>query len=506
MLRRSTGLVSLYERCLDWLRRPMRAPKPRDGVSRANVSIDLVGRPLEDSVEPPATTTTFGGELAPHPFHTEIAPTNSELGAPAPWSFNQTVLLRKQRRSSSVLVWSGIGTVAVLGIWAVTAPLAETIAVEGKLEPGSSTKRIDTAVPGVVEALLVEEGQDVRRGDPLVRFDLREASSRLSSAESVRERLINENRIAAATLGDPAATAGLTANQRSQLSSQAEEFASRRNTARQELRKAELALAGHRSTLATHRNIANRYANLVAQGAASEVQLLEARQKVEATESQIAQQEREIERLRSALVNTGAVTNVELRRKIEENLRQIAELDRDIQQARQLIQYGQITAPVDGTVFDIEVGQGSVVAQGTGTNASTSSKPLMKIVPRDALRAIVYLPNTAIGFVRPGQQAHLSINAFNASDFGTIPAVVQRIASDALTADEQNRILGKKAEGLYYPAILKLEQQTIALRRQEAPLRAGMSLTADIKLRERRFINIFTGFFEDQRRNLERLR
>ena len=38
------------------------------------------------------------------------------------------------------------------------------------------------------------------------------------------------------------------------------------------------------------------------------------------------------------------------------------------------------------------------------------------------------------------------------------------------------------------------------------PLQAGMSLTADIKLRERRFINIFTGFFEDQRRNLERLR
>jgi HlyD family secretion protein len=205
-------------------------------------------------------------------------------------------------------------------------------------------------------------------------------------------------------------------------------------------------------------------------------------------------------------VNTGAVTNVELRRRIEENLRQIAELDRDIQQARQLIQYGQITAPADGTVFDIEVGPGSVVAQGTGTSASTSSKPLMKIVPRDALQARVYLPNTAIGFVRPGQEAQLSINAFDASDFGTIPAVVQRIASDALTADEQSRVLGKQAEGLYYPAVLKLEQQTIALRRKEAPLRAGMTLTADLQLRERRFINIFTGFFEDQRRNLERLR
>jgi HlyD family secretion protein len=130
----------------------------------------------------------------------------------------------------------------------------------------------------------------------------------------------------------------------------------------------------------------------------------------------------------------------------------------------------------------------------------------MKVVPQDALQARVYLPNTAVGFVRPGQEAQLSFAAFEASDFGTVPAVVQRIASDALTADEQSRVLGKNAEGLYYPAVLQLERQSIALRLKEAPLRAGMTLTADIKLRERRFINIFTGFFEDQRRNLERLR
>ena len=35
---------------------------------------------------------------------------------------------------------------------------------------------------------------------------------------------------------------------------------------------------------------------------------------------------------------------------------------------------------------------------------------------------------------------------------------------------------------------------------------AGMSLTADIHLRDRRFINVLTGFFEDKRRSLERLR
>ena len=358
----------------------------------------------------------------------------------------------------------------------------------------------------MVEDVLVKEGQRVRKGDPLVRFDLREPRSRLEAAESIRQRLLNENQIAAATLGDGAATAALSANQRLQLASQAEEFASRREAARQELRKAQERLAGERSSLATYQNIATRIAGLVAQGAASEVQLLEARQNVQKSQSTIAQEQREIARLESSLVNTSATTNVELRRKVEENLRQISQLDSDIRQARQQIQFGLLTAPANGTVFDIEVSPGSVVAQGTGTSANASGKSLMKVVPNDALRARVYLPNEAIGFVRPGLRANLQIQAFDASDFGTVPAVVERIGSDALPADEQKQVLGTDSSGLFYPAVMRLERQTIPLGKSEAPLQAGMKLTADITLRERRFINIFTGFFEDQRRNLERIR
>lgn len=504
-----TRLIEFYERLLQRLRGDGgRASMPinqrlqdRFAAARKQQQIDLVREP-GDSPEP----TTFGAISS-----NGAPPDNTALQAPSRprpqvWSFNQTVLLRPRHRASSVLAWTAVGSVTAVGIWAFTAPLSETIAVQGKLEPGTATRRIDAPVPGVVEAVLVKEGQQVRRGDPLVRFDLREPRSKLAAAESIRERLANENRIAEATLGNPAATAGLTANQRQQLASQLQELATRREAARQELRKAEVRLEGERSDLSTYRDKARRYQGLVAQGAASEIQWIEARQQVDQSLNRIKEEEREIARLRSTLVNTLASTTVELRRKVEENLSQIATIDSEIRLARQQIQYGQLTAPTDGTVFDIEVSAGSVVAQGTGTSASTGSKPLLKIVPQDALQARVYIPNAAIGFVRPGLKAELSIDAFPAGDFGFIPASLVRIGSDALTSEEQSRVLGTDTRGLFYPAILRLERQSVKLRSKSAPLQAGMTLTADINLRERRFINILTQFMTDQRRNLERLR
>ena len=510
MAKRSSRLINLYEQCLLWLRSPGRQRFGGSG-SRFNsspqnepiepVRVDLVGTTVFGTetrgTETRVTETETNSGLATQPFRSSIARRGEGLARS--WQFNQTVLLTKKRRSSTLLVWTAVGTVAAVGIWAVTAPLSETVAVQGKLEPGSSTKRIDATVPGVVEAVLVKEGQSVRKGQPLVRFDLRDPRSKLAAAESVRERLTNDNRIAAATLGDASATAGLTDNQRRQLASQAEEFSSRRDIAVQELRKAETRVAGLKSTLSTYSNITARYADLVRSGAISEVQLLEARNKEQVTRSRIDEEQREIARLQSSLINTGATTNVDLRRRMEDNLREIARLDSEIRLARQQIQYGQLTAPADGIVFDIEVGTGSVVAQG-------AIEPMLKVVPQDALQAKVYLPNRAVGFVRPGQRAELSIDTFQANDFGYVPAVVERVGSDALTTEEQTRVLGTEDKGLFYPATLRLERQSISLHQSQAPLQAGMSLTANIKLRERRVISLLTGFFDDQRRNLERLR
>ena len=346
--------------------------------------------------------------------------------------------------------------------------------------------------------MLVKDGERVQAGQPLLRFDQRDATAKLTAASEIRSRLANENAVYRAILGELPAT-NLTPNQRQQLSSQSQAVAGRNTAAREELAKSRERLAGLRTSLATARNIAARYQRLVAQGATSQVQLLEAQAKVDDLTAQINTEERESARLSASSSATTGGNESELRSKIEANLRQITDLNKQISEAQLLITYNQLKAPTAGVVFDVSVKAGSVVR-------AQSEKPLLKVVPQDNLQARVYLPNDAVGFVLPGQQAGISLDAFEASDYGRLPARVLRVGSDALTAEEQARVLGTQTSGLFFPAVLELKQQFLQVGQRRVPLQSGMSLTADIHLRNRRFISVLTSFFEDKRRSLERLR
>jgi hemolysin D len=385
-----------------------------------------------------------------------------------------------------------------VGLWALLAPLPETIAVNGKLQPSEAVKAIEAPVPGVVSAVLVADGQAVQAGTPLLRFDQREANTMLATARVNRDRLANENAIYRGILGE-LPTESLSPNQRQQLISQRQQVQGENSAARQELARSRARINGLRQALSSATGIAQRYRSLAASGATSQLQLLEAQSKVDQLRADLQAEERDAARLEAQASATISGNAAELRSKIEANLRQIADLDQQISQAQVLLSNITLKAPAAGLVFDISVGPGSVVL-------GKQEKPLLKIVPQNKLQAKVYLPNSAIGFLRPGQSAQVSLTAFPSSDYGRIPATVLRIGSDALTPEEQTRVLGTSASGLYFPAVLQLQRQTLQAGRRAIPLQAGMSLTADLHLRDRRFISVLTGLLEDQRRGLERMR
>jgi HlyD family secretion protein len=413
------------------------------------------------------------------------------------WSFNQPVLLRKRRQASSLLVWTGVAATAGGVLWMVLAPLQETIAVQGKLQPLGQVREIRAPAPGMVEQVLVREGAAVQPGQLLVQLDLRQAREQLQASQSVLARLENENRIYRAALGEQPA-AGLTPNQRLALQSQKELLQERRAASAQELRRARTRVASLERSLKASEEISRRYRSLVGSGAMSAVALIDVQERADQQRSDLLEAQAELRRIEAMAKAGEASGELELRNRIEANLRQIAALRQQEADAKRLISLSQLRAPVAGVAFDVGVTAGAVVAD--------SARPLLKVVPQQQLQARVYLPNAAIGFVQPGQKALISLDSFPAADYGRIAAKVIKVGSDALPPEQQREVLGTEVQGLYYPATLQLERQSLPAGRRAIPLTAGMSLTADLQLRERRFISLFTAFFDDKLKSLERMR
>ena len=414
------------------------------------------------------------------------------------WSFNQPVLLKKTRHNSSVLVWTLVGATVFATGWAFLAPLPETVAVQGKLQPSQPVQDIDAPLPGVVEAVLVNEGQTVRKGQQLLRFDPRDVKAKLEADTINRDGLRNQVAISRVLLGEESSSA-LTANQKELLNSIRSQNNASETSDEERLKRARTRLAGYRQSLQTALTIADRYRRLLNDGAASELQVLSSEEKVVQLQNDIQTVQREVAVLEATSVSNTSARDAGLRQSIEDNLRRIAELEREITQSRLDLARINVTAPIEGVVFDLRISRGSLVER-------NEQRPLLKLIPQDNLQAKVYIPNGAIGFIRPDQAAEISLTSFPAGDYGYLPATVQRVGSDALTPDEQRRVLGTNAEGLYFPAVLKLSQQALTVGKRDIRLQPGMSLTADIHLRNRRFISAITDMLEDKRRSLERLR
>ena len=414
------------------------------------------------------------------------------------WSFNQPVLLKKNRRTSSVLVWTLAGGTAFATGWAFLAPLPQTVAVQGKLQPASGVQAIEASVPGVVDDVAVVEGQRVARGDLLLRFDARDAETRLSSAQRNRDRLQNQVTINRVVLGEQPESS-LSANQKALLKSQRQDNDGHLEAESAAIRRSKVRIAGLRQSLSTAEMVADRYQTLQREGASSELQVVAALAKVTEFRTSLDAEEEELIRLQSRRDADQGGREARLRKEIEANLNRIASLDIEIRKAEVLLSRISVQAPISGLVFDLNVSRGDVVPGGKGV------KPMLQIIPEDDLQAKIYIPNEAIGFIRKGQRADISLAAFNASDYGYLPATVQRIGSDALTPKEQQRELGQDAKGLYFPATLKLESQALTVGQRSVPLQPGMSLTADLHLRTRRFISAITDMLDDKRRSLQRL-
>ena len=362
---------------------------------------------------------------------------------------HEEMALQQSRFLARAITWALVGTTAAGLAWLALAKTDEVVVASGKLQPIGDVKTIQMPVGGVLETMLVKDGQRVSQGQVLLRLD-NEAT--LDRQASLRTTIIAKQ---------------------AQLRLKEVELARYLN-----LNDTEQTVT--RQNLVLETEILQRLEGLKKVGASAELQYLQQRNKVREVDGELAKLK--VDRLRQVAI---------IEQALEQIKGELADLGSKLTELQVNIRYQDVRSPVDGVVFDLKPTGPGFVAQG--------SEPVMKIVPFSALQAKVEIESSDIGFVRVGRPADISIDSFPATDFGVLLGTVKGIGSDALPPDERNQTYR-------FPATITLDTQQLMLKSGKSlPLQVGMSLTANIKLRKVTYLQLLLGEFKDKTDSLKQI-
>ncbi|MGK7946640.1 MAG: HlyD family efflux transporter periplasmic adaptor subunit [Microcystaceae cyanobacterium] len=124
------------------------------------------------------------------------------LFSPIP-NTDQAVVLRQSPTWARGVTLGIVGVTVAVIIWSIFARIEQVIAAQGQLKPVETVKEIQAPVNGVVQEVLVKDGDQVKEGDILVRLDPRASNAELISLQSIRTALDNEARFYQALMAQP---------------------------------------------------------------------------------------------------------------------------------------------------------------------------------------------------------------------------------------------------------------------------------------------------------------
>lgn len=397
------------------------------------------------------------------------------------------------------MVTLAICVMALLAVlYSVLASVDVVATTMGRIVPSGKTKVVQPLEAGIVRAIHVRDGQRVKAGEVLLELD--PTATEADSARVLRESLEAEAdvlRLTALLDGRThfAPPAGLSAemavNQQAVLSSRQAEQRSRlagldadiarrqadRDAVAGSLKQAEASLPLVQKKLAMREELART-------GHIAETGLIEAK-------LELLNLEKDVEVSRNRLAESAASLNAVVQQKAqavaEFRARAAAELSEAARKRDGAQQEGIkadkrrdqqiLRAPIDGVVQQLAVTTvGGVV---------TPAQQLLVVAPEHhVLEVEAQAFNKDVGHLRAGQRAIVKIETYDFTRYGYIEGEVQWVGGDAVNDPKL---------GPVYPLRIRLNGDTTPYmvngrKGQAAP---GMSVTADVRVAERRLIEYF---------------
>jgi hemolysin D len=405
------------------------------------------------------------------------------------------------------VAWASLGTTDIVA----TAP--------GKIVPSGRTKVIQPFETGVVRAINVHDGQNVKTGDVLIALDPTMTRAELGHLKSdLMNAQLDIARLRSALAGndDPladfhppqGASPTLIEMQRQFLISQTTEQNAKlaeidRQSAQKEAERATIKATIEKLNatipLLQQRVDVRKY--LADKELGSKLNYLTDLQDLVGQQQDLLVQQsryREADAAVGALAETRAKVQSQYRRTLFDDLAKAEQkaggLVEDVKKAEERTKLQELIAPVDGVVQQLDVHTvGGVV---------TPAQVLAVVVPVDShLEIEAMVSNHDIGFVHTGQEAEIKVDTFSFTRYGLLHGKVLNVSQDAITRQKpEDKTNGKsfgaeptssepKGQEMIYAARVSLDQTQMQIEDKMVNLSPGMAVTVEIKTGSRRIIS-----------------
>jgi len=350
-------------------------------------------------------------------------------------------------RSSHWLLWSSLITVIVFVVWAHWTQLDKVTRASGQVIVSSRNQVIQAPDGGVIQEMRVREGDRVRRGDLLFRFEQERAlAAYQEAAGKVAALRAQVARLSAEVYGgtpDFSGLAGFHEIKANQLAL----FKRRQAAIAEEISALEQSLALVKSELELN-------LPLLQSGDVSRAEVLKLQRQVADLQGQITNRRNKY--FQDAQAELA---------KAQEDLEAAQQI---LAQRREQLEHTEVRAPMDGIVRNVRLTtQGAVARPGD---------EILQIVPVEEDLIIEAKINPAdIAFIKPGLPVAVKMDAYDYSIYGTLQGSVSYISPDTL--NEETR------EGMtpYYRVHIRITDRQPHGRRGNIDIQPGMTATVEIR-------------------------
>ena len=376
-----------------------------------------------------------------------------------------------------------------LGSWAASAALAGAVIAPGVISPDGSRRTVQHLEGGIISELLVEDGTEVQRGDPLVvlqdvqaraGFDM--LQTRFHTLAAAQARLLAEQAgapavsfpdwLVEATADHPSALQSLVA-QRQLFATRAKALADRQAILAQQSAQLRAEIAG----LEVQIRADGRQIELIDEEIAGAEQLyrkglerktrLLALQRTRSTieseragrDARIAQAQQAIGQVELQIIAEQTARLDAINEELSQTQSQIAEVEQQLAVSRDVLARTLITAPIPGTVVELRFRtRGGVIRPG---------EPILEIVPHDEeLLVDARVARLDIDVVQPGLATQVLLPAFQQRQMPRIAGRVRQVSADAVRDPQTGES--------FFRARIELDPVALAALAPGAALTPGM--------------------------------